>query len=213
MMKKNILLIRNYLDELYENPRCELEYNNDYELLIAVMLSAQTTDKSVNKVTKILFSKYNSLDSLASADINDLKEIIRPIGNFNKKSLNIINIARSLLDNFGGIVPKTHEGLECLSGVGRKTANVILGELYNIPSLAVDTHVLRVSNRLGLANTKDVLEVEKKLKKSFPKESWVKVHKQLVLFGRYNCKAIKPDCNNCKLQDICKHNKKLTKVS
>ena len=204
MMKKNILQIREYLDELFLNPKCELEYTKDYELLIAVMLSAQTTDKSVNKVTNILFSKYDSLEKLSYADINDLKEIIRPIGNFNKKSLNIINISKSLLNDFGGIVPRTHKELESLSGVGRKTANVVLGELYNIPSFAVDTHVLRVSNRLGLASSDDVIEVEEKLKKIFPKTNWVKTHKQLVLFGRYHCKAIKPNCINCKLRDICK---------
>ena len=206
MMKKNILRINNYLDELFLNPKCELDYTKDYELLMAVMLSAQTTDKSVNKVTKVLFSKYNSLEKLANADIDEIKEIIRPIGNFNKKSLNIIKISKSLLENYQGIVPKTHLELEKLSGVGRKTANVVLGELYNIPSLAVDTHVLRVSNRLGIVNNNDVIKVEEKLKKIFPKNSWVKIHKQLVLFGRYHCKAIKPNCLNCKLVGICKYN-------
>ena len=148
MMKKNISRINNYLDELEPNPVCELNYTKDYELLIAVMLSAQTTDKSVNKVTEILFCKYDSLEKLSQADREDIKKIIRPLGNFNKKAINIINIANSLLNDFQGIVPHTHEELESLSGVGRKTANVVLGELYNIPSLAVDTHVLRVSNRL-----------------------------------------------------------------
>lgn len=207
MMKKNTLLIEEYLDELFLNPKCELNYNKDYELLIAVMLSAQTTDKGVNKVTSILFNKYDSLEKLSNANIEDIKEIIKPIGNFNKKSKNIIEIAKILLDKFNGIVPKTHENLEILPGVGRKTANVVLGELYNIPTFPVDTHITRVANRLNLVKSDDPLIIEKKLQKTFNKENWVKLHKQLVLFGRYHCKAIKPNCNNCKLKDICNQNK------
>ena len=204
MMKKNILLIEEYLDYLIKDPKCELEYNKDYELLIAVMLSAQTTDKGVNKVTKVLFQKYPSLKSLNEANIDSIKEIIRPIGNFNKKALNVKEITNSLLLNFGGIVPKNHKDLESMKGVGRKTANVVLGELFDIPSFAVDTHVIRVSNRLGLVNSKDPVIIEEKLKQVFKKEKWNKLHKQLVLFGRYHCKAIKPECVNCKLKDICK---------
>ena len=201
---KNILQIESYLDELFENPKCELDYNKDYELLIAVMLSARTTDKGVNKVTKILFNKYNSLELLRDSNINSLKEIIKPIGNYNQKALNIKNIAKELLDNYDGVVPASHEQLETLPGVGRKTANVVLGELYNIPSFAVDTHVRRVSNRLGLVETDDVLEIENSLKKIFKKEKWVKLHKQMVLFGRYNCLARNPKCLECKLNSICK---------
>lgn len=203
MMKKNILLIEKYLDYLHENPKCELEYNKDYELLIAVMLSAQTTDKGVNKVTKVLFKKYQSLESLRDANIEDIKEIIKPIGNFNKKALNVKEIANALITNFKGIVPRTHEELESMMGVGRKTANVVLGELFDIPSFPVDTHVIRVSNRLNLVNSKDPVVIEEKLKKTFKKEKWNKLHKQLVLFGRYHCKAIKPECEYCKLKDIC----------
>ena len=209
MMKKNILLIEEYLDELIPNPKCELVYNKDYELVIAVMLSAQTTDKGVNKVTKILFKKYDSLEKLRDAPLDDLKQIIKPIGNFNKKALNIKGISKALLDNFQGVVPRTHEELETLQGVGRKTANVVLGELFQIPSLAVDTHVIRVSNRLSLVNTNDPVLIEEQLKKYFQKENWTKIHKQLVLFGRYNCKAIKPECLNCKLKSICKYDKKV----
>lgn len=204
MMKKNTLQIKRYLDELFENPKCELEYNKDYELLIAVMLSAQTTDKGVNKVTKILFSKYDSLEKLRDANLDDLKDIIRPIGNYNKKANCIKEIAKCLLENFNGIVPHTHEELETLSGVGRKTANVVLGELFNIPSFAVDTHIIRVSNRLNLVKSDSPLEIEDKLKKIFPKDEWTKLHKQLVLFGRYYCKAKNPECLNCKLKNICK---------
>jgi len=203
MMKKNILLISEYLDTLYENPVCELDYTKDYELLIAVMLSAQTTDKGVNKVTKVLWEKYDTLEKLAQASLEDLKVIIKPIGNYNKKALNILEISQSLLTNFNGVVPKTHLELESMKGVGRKTANVVLAELYDIPSFAVDTHVIRVSNRLQLVKTKDPLEIEQKLKKYFQEKEWNKRHKQLVLFGRYYCKAIRPECETCPLKSIC----------
>ena len=206
MMKMNILQIESYLDELFKNPKCELEYNKDYELVIAVMLSAQTTDKGVNKVTSILFNKYDTLEKLASIDIDLLKEIIRPIGNYNKKANNVIGIAKMLLSDFDGIIPNTLEELEKLPGVGRKSANVILGEIFNIPAFPVDTHIIRVTNRLNLVKTKDPLEIENKLKKLFIKNEWVKRHKQLVLFGRYHCKAKIPNCLNCKLKDICKNN-------
>jgi len=205
MMNRNILLIESYLDELIKNPRCELDYEKDYELLIAVMLSAQTTDKGVNKVTKVLFSKYDTLEKLASANLDDLKDIIRPIGSYNKKAFNIIEISKSLLEKFNGIVPRNFQDLETLQGVGHKTASVVLGELYNIPTFAVDTHVIRVSNRLKLVKNKNPLVIEEKLKKIFKKEDWVKRHKQLVLFGRYYCKAKNPECETCKLKDICKN--------
>ena len=196
--------IFNYLDELIPNPKCELNYNKDYELLIAVMLSAQTTDKKVNEVTKVLFSKYKTLDELRNANLNDIKNIIRPLGSYNKKASNVIEISKRLNDS----IPNDREFLESLPGVGRKTTNVVLGELYNVPCIAVDTHVDRVSKRLGLADSFDtVIEVEEKLNKLIPDNDKVKGHKQLVLFGRYYCKAINPECSNCKLKDICKKNK------
>ena len=202
--------IEEYLDELYPNPKCELNYNKDYELLIAVMLSAQTTDKRVNGVTKILFKKYDTLEKLANAKIEDLKNIIRPIGTFNKKSIFIKEIASYLIKNFNGVVPSERKELEKIPGVGRKTANVVLSNLFNYPAIAVDTHVARVSKRLNLAKTNDdVITIEKKLMKKFKKDVWSKRHHQLVLFGRYQCKAIKPDCNVCKLKDTCKYNKDL----
>ena len=194
-----------YLDELFPNPRCELNYNKDYELLIAVMLSAQTTDKRVNMVTDILFKKYNTLDKLANANLNDIINIIRPIGTFNKKANNIISISKSLIEDKNGIVPNDRNYLESLSGVGRKTTNVVLSNLYGVPCIAVDTHVSRVSKRLGIAKKNDdVLVIEKKLNKFFPKEKLNRLHHQLVLFGRYFCKAQKPNCENCKLKNICK---------
>lgn len=192
-----------YLDLLIPNPKCELNYNKDYELLIAVMLSAQTTDKRVNEVTKILFEKYDSLDKLSKADIEDVKKIIKPIGTYNKKAVNVIEIANQLLDI--GYVPNDYEFLLKLPGVGRKTINLVLSTLYNEPLIAVDTHVSRVSVRLGLADKKDdVLNIEKKLYKKIPKDRINKTHHQLVLFGRYYCKSKNPLCLNCKLKDICK---------
>ena len=201
--------IEDYLDSLYPNPRCELNYSKDYELLIAVVLSAQTTDKRVNQVTKILFEKYNSLDSLYKADIDDIKEIIKPIGTFNKKSVFVKEIAKYLLDNCNGTIPNDRDILEAIPGVGRKTVNVVLSNLYDYPAIAVDTHVSRVSKRLNLAKeSDDVLTIEKKLMKIFDKKNWSKLHHQLVLFGRYNCKATKPECTACKLKLICNKYKK-----
>ena len=201
-MKKNSIDL--YLDELFPNPKCELNYNNDYELLIAIVLSAQSTDKRVNTVTPILFNKYNSLKTLKKAHLEDLESIIRPVGSFRKKASYIKDIATIIEDDYNGIVPKDRDLLIKLPGVGRKTANVFLGEFYNIPCIAVDTHVERVSKRLKLASKKDdPLKIEKKLEKVFSKDVWAKRHLQLVLFGRYYCKAIKPECMNCKLKDIC----------
>ena len=195
-----------YLDELFPNPRCELNYNKDYELLIAVMLSAQTTDKRVNEVTSILFKKYDDLDKLSNADVNDISEIIKPIGTFNKKAIFVKEIATYLVKNCNYEVPSDRKALESLPGIGRKCANVILSNLFNEEVIAVDTHVERVSKRLGIANKNDnVLVVEKKLNKKFPKEVLSRLHHQFVLFGRYKCKAIKPSCDDCKLKKYCKY--------
>lgn len=198
--------IFDYLDALIPNPKCELNFNCDYELLIAVVLSAQTTDKRVNEVTKVLFTKYPTLEDINKADISSIKEIIKSIGTFNKKAVFVKEIAKTLLEKYNGVVPRTHEELEVIPGVGHKSANVVLGVLYNIPTFAVDTHVERVSKRLGLASAKDdVIQVEKKLMKKVPKDRWIRTHHQFILFGRYYCKAVKPSCDNCKLKDIC-HN-------
>ena len=209
----NIKVITNYLDEIYKEPICELNYNLDYELLIATVLSAQSTDKRVNQVTQILFNNYNIYD-LAKLDIDIIKEIIKPVGTFNKKAIYIKEISEKLINDYQGKVPNNRSYLESLPGVGRKTTNVVLGELYQVPTIAVDTHVSRVSKRLNLVKEKDnVLQTEKKLMKLIPKEDWIKFHhqlvlfgryNQLVLFGRYNCKSIKPNCNICKLKNICK---------
>ena len=195
--------IIDYLNEIIPDPKCELNYNKDYELLIATMLSAQTTDKRVNEVTNILFNKYKNLEELRNAEVTDIKEIIKPLGTYNKKALNIIGIANKLKES-NDIVPNDRDFLEKLPGVGRKTTNVVLSNIYNEPYIAVDTHVQRVSKRLGITKSDDVLVTEKKLYKFFKGENYCRLHHQLLLFGRYYCKAIKPSCDSCKLKNICK---------
>lgn len=192
-----------YLDYLFENPKCELEYNNDFEFLIAVVLSAQTTDKKVNSVTKELFSKYDKY-SLKDAPINDLINILKPLGMSIKKASFIKNISKEITETYNGIIPDDINALMKMDGVGRKTANLVLSTLYNKPYIAVDTHVERVCKRLNLVSKDaNVLEVEQELYNIIPKDRLNKTHHQLVLFGRYYCKSIKPKCDTCKLKEIC----------
>ena len=196
------------LDILFPDARCELEYTKDYELLIATVLSAQCTDKRVNEVTKVLFNKYD-IYSLKDAPLKDIERIIRPCGSYTKKAIYIKNIAIKLVNDYNGKVPNNREYLESLPGVGRKTSNVVLSNIFNVPTIAVDTHVTRVSKRLGLAKDDDnVTIIENKLMKKFPKERWSRLHHQLVLFGRYKCKALKPDCKNCPFISFCKEKNK-----
>lgn len=200
--------IFDYFDELIPNPKCELNYNNEFEFLIAVVLSAQTTDKNVNKATDVLFKKYD-IKSLSKANINDLVEILKPIGMRYKKSIYIKNIANTLLNTYNGQIPKEKELLIKLDGVGNKTANLVLSTLYNEPLFAVDTHVERVTKRLGLVpSTYNPLQIEKRMYKLVPKDRISRTHHQFVLFGRYYCKSIHPECNTCRLKDICKYYKK-----
>ena len=197
------------LDVLIPNPVCELEFTKDYELLISVMLSAQTTDKRVNSVTRILYKKYPTLESLRDADLEDIIKIIKPIGTYKRKAINVKEISYLLIKDYNGIVPNNREYLETLPGVGRKTTNVVLSILYNVPCIAVDTHVERVSKRLGFAKeSDDVLTVEKKLMKKFPKYRLNKLHHQLLLFGRYYCKSRNPECDTCPFINKCKYYKK-----
>lgn len=208
-MTVNYKIIEDYLDYLIPNPVCELNYFNDYSLLIAIMLSAQTTDKRVNLVTKELFGKYKSLQELKMADIEDLKRIIKPLGSYNKKASNVHEIATIICDKYNGIVPEDRNALESLPGIGRKTVNVYFSEYLSIPAIAVDTHVERVTKRLNLVReSSNVVTIEKTLKRNIDRSNWCKRHLQLVLFGRYYCKAVKPDCDTCKLKDICKYYKK-----
>ena len=204
MMKTNINPLLNYLDELFPSARCELFYSKDYELVIAVMLSAQTTDKSVNAITPVLFNKYPSLEELNNAPLSDIEEILKPIGLYKNKAKNLKGIVKDLLERFNGKVPSNKDELMTLPGVGNKTAGVIRAEIFQIPDLPVDTHILRISKRLNPAKKEDEpIDVEKKLKKLIPEERWIKSHHQLIHFGRYFCTARNPQCENCKISDMC----------
>lgn len=206
-MKMNKELIINELDRQFNNPRCELEYTKDYELLLSVMLSAQTTDKSVNIVTKELYKKYDTLDKLDTLTIEEIDNYIRRIGFHKTKSKYFKEIVAKIKEI--GYVPNDREFLESLSGVGRKTASVVLEELFDVPSFAVDTHVYRISKRFGITTEKDdVLKTETKLKKYFDENTWNRINSQMVLFGRYICTSKNPKCNNCNLKQICKYKKK-----
>ena len=203
-MKTNIKLLLDYLDELFPSAKCELFYSQDYELVIEVMLSAQTTDKSVNAVTPILFAKYPSLEALNKASLEEIEEIIKPIGLYKNKAKNLKGIVKDLVERFNGQVPSDKNQLMTLPGVGNKTAGVIRAEIFQIPDLPVDTHILRISKRLKLANKDDdPLAVELKLKKIIPEERWIKSHHQLIHFGRYFCTARSPQCEKCKISDMC----------
>ncbi len=201
--------IFDYLDGLYPDAKCELNYTKDYELLLATLLSAQTTDKRVNKVTEVLFKKYPSIKELSMAPIDEIENIIREIGTFRRKAIYIHEITKKLVQDGYDYIPNDRKYIESLPGVGHKTANVFLSNIYDDPAIAVDTHVSRVSKRLGIAKENDSVEkIEEKLMKKVPKNRWSKTHHQLVLFGRYNCKAIKPECSSCMIKEMCKYYKK-----
>ena len=206
MMKTNIVHLLDYLDELFPHASCELFYTKDYELVIAVMLSAQTTDKSVNAVTTVLFDKYKSLDELNAASLEDIEEILKPIGLYKNKAKNLKGIVKDLIEKFNYVVPSDKDLLQTLPGVGNKTAGVIRAEIFKIPDLPVDTHILRISKRLNLAKKDDEpIDVERKLKKIIPEERWIKSHHQLIHFGRYFCTARSPKCAECKIKDSCNY--------
>ena len=203
-MKKNILDIIDKVEELYKDPKCELEFNSDYELLIAVILSAQCTDKRVNAVTKELFKNYNTPLKMITLSQGQLEKMIRSCGFFHNKAKHILDCSRDLIEKYGGELPKTKKELKELAGVGEKTANVVMATAFNVPAIAVDTHVFRVSNRLGLANGKTVEKTQKDLEKNLPKDKWIKFHFALVLHGRYVCKSQRPNCEKCELKSLCK---------
>ena len=205
--------ILDVLDTMYPNAHVELTHQNHFELLVAVVLSAQTTDVSVNKVTPKLFQTYPTPEALSLADPKDVEMLIKTIGLYKMKAKNIILLSKVLVDQYNSAVPRTRKELELLPGVGRKTANVVLSNAFNVPALAVDTHVNRVSKRLRLAKEQDdVLTIEKKLMRKFPKSSWTKLHHQLIFFGRYHCNAKNPKCFNCPLFSVCGYkDKKLRK--
>ena len=205
--EEKCIIIEKYLDEILPNPGCELTYNSDYGFLIAVMLSAQCTDKKVNLVTKPFFEKYHSLEEIDVLSIKEIEDNIKSLGLYKNKAKNLKGIAHELLTRFNGKVPQDKNELMSLPGVGNKTANVVRVELFKIPEFPVDTHVERLAKRFKLADkSDDVLTVENKLKKDFKKENWIKLHHQFIHFGRYYCKAISPKCNGCKLAGICTKN-------
>ncbi|WP_422474327.1 endonuclease III [Endozoicomonas sp. ALB032] len=190
------------------NPTTELNYSSSFELLIAVILSAQATDVGVNKATDKLFPVANTPRAILDLGLEGLKEFIKTIGLFNAKAENVIKTCRMLLEHHDGQVPDNREALEALPGVGRKTANVVLNTAFKQPAMAVDTHIFRVSNRTGIAPGKNVLEVEKKLVRLVPKEFLLDAHHWLILHGRYVCKARKPQCGSCIIEDLCEFKKK-----
>ena len=193
------------LNRLYPDAHCELNHKDSFELLIAVVLSAQTTDVSVNRVTPALFEKYPDALSLSKASEEDVMRLIHSIGLYKNKSRNIINLAKELVKRFDGEVPSKREELESLPGVGRKTANVVLSNCFDYPAFAVDTHVSRVSKRLMIARKDDdILTIEKKLMKFFPRNCWSRLHHQFIFFGRYKCKAKNPECTDCPFRDSCR---------
>lgn len=209
MNKEKVARILNVFDDMYPDAKCELVHSNELELLIAVMLSAQTTDASVNKLTAHLFKKYHTVEDYANAPLSQLEIDLHTIGLYRNKAKNVKAMAEKLLSDYDGVVPCDHDALQTLPGVGRKTANVVVSEGFQVPAIAVDTHVERISKRLGFALKKDsVLTVEKKLQKAIPQERWIKTHHQMIFFGRYHCKSMNPSCQNCQLIDICKEPKR-----
>jgi endonuclease-3 len=196
--------ILNELKLIIQNPKCEIDFKNPFELVIAVTLSAQTTDKRVNEITKILFMKYPDAKALSNASFDSIYEIIKPLGLANSKAKNIISIAYDIHNKYNDVVPNTIEELTKLSGVGRKTASVVLAVGFNIPAFPIDTHLIRMANRLGYSKSNDPLIVENDYKKYIKKDDWILAHHLFLLFGRYYCKAINPSCNDCKLKKYCK---------
>ena len=194
------------LERMHPEAMCALDHGSEFELLVAVVLSAQTTDVSVNKVTPALFERYPDPKALAAADQEDVIEIIKTIGLYKTKSANIIKLAQKLVRDFGGRVPDTFEELTCLPGVGRKTANVVMAEAFGKPAIAVDTHVFRVANRIGFTDEKDVNATEDSLKERLPECMWIRAHHLLIFHGRKVCHARRPDCENCGIRDICLYN-------
>lgn len=209
MTPKNKAFLIATLADLYPDPHSELDFSNDYQLLIAVMLSAQCTDKKVNQVTPILFKSYPSFKALAKAKLPDVEKIIRPINYYKTKSKNLIACAEKVVADFSSKVPDTHDNLTSLPGVGNKTANVILSEKGIVPAFPVDTHIFRLAHRLGLSEGKNPDAVEKDLRKAFPSSEWRNLHHRIIFHGRRVCTARAPQCGACALLKICPTGKSL----
>ncbi|TCZ81151.1 endonuclease III [Paenibacillus albiflavus] len=209
--------VRHILDtmaDMFPDAHCELNHSNPFELVIAVLLSAQCTDETVNKVTKDLFQKYKRPEDYIAVPLEELEQDIRRIGLFRNKAKHIQKLCHLLIEKYNGEVPHEHAQLVELPGVGRKTANVVVSNAFGVPAIAVDTHVERVSKRLGLAAKDDsVLEVEKKLMRKVPKNEWTETHHRLIFFGRYHCKAQNPACELCPLLDNCREGKQRMKIT
>ena len=204
-MKQRTKIILEELKRLYPDAKCELNHATPFQLLVATILSAQTTDKKVNEVTESLFRDYPDVDAFLTLSIDELEERIKQIGLYRSKAKNILIMCNQLKSKFNGEVPKTMEEITSLAGAGRKTANVVLSNAFGVPSIAVDTHVFRVSNRLGLADSDNVLEVEKQLQAELPKKEWSLTHHLLIFHGRRCCIARNPKCNECPLTNRCKY--------
>jgi endonuclease-3 len=206
---KQIRFVLDTMGEMFPHAHCELIHKNEFELLIAVLLSAQTTDENVNRVTHTLFQKYKTPDDYLAVDLSELENDIRSIGLFRTKAKNIQKLCKMLIEEYDRVVPRTREELIKFPGVGRKTANVVMSVAFGEPAIAVDTHVERVAKRLGFCRWKDsVLEVEKTLMKKIPKEEWSISHHRFIFFGRYHCKAQNPNCTECPLLSICREGQK-----
>ena len=206
-MKLDSKSVMEGLDKMYPNPKCELEYETPFQLLVAVILSAQCTDKRVNMVTDELFKICKTPEDFVKISQEELENKIHSCGFYHNKAKSIKSASADIIERFGGKVPENFDDLLTLAGVGRKTANVMLSEAFSGDAIAVDTHVLKVSNRLGIVKTESPYECEMKLQKFFPKDKWSKLHYQMVLFGRYTCKAQKPECENCIFSAQCPSSK------
>jgi endonuclease-3 len=213
LSKKQTIEVLDIIAEMYPDAECELTHSNPFELLIAVVLSAQCTDALVNKVTPDLFAKYKQPEDYIAAPLEELEEDIRRIGLFRSKAKNIKKLSQSLVEQYNGEVPKERDELVKLAGVGRKTANVVTSVAFGVPAIAVDTHVERVSKRLGICRWKDNVNIiEQTLMKKIPIELWSDSHHRLIFFGRYHCKAQSPKCETCPLLDRCREGKKRMKA-
>lgn len=212
LSKLKVREVLNNLFEMYPNAECSLSHSNPFELLVATVLSAQTTDKKVNQVTARLFYKHKTPEDMLKLDQMELEHEIKEIGLYKTKSKHILSLCKSLIENFNSEVPRTMEQLITLDGVGRKTSNVVLSNAFNIPTIAVDTHVFRVSNRIGLATGKDVTFVEEQLMVSIPKEDWIKAHHALIFHGRNLCIARNPKCCECRINTVCEFTEKNIKL-
>ena len=204
----NIKKLIDKIQEEYPDPKCELAFNSPFQLLVAVVLSAQCTDKRVNQVTEQMFKKYSTPKDFADIDIEILESEIKPCGFYHNKAKAIKSLSQDIVNKFDGKLPTTKEELKTLAGVGEKTANVVVSMAYGTPAIAVDTHVFRVSNRLGIANSNTPEKTQAELEKVLPKDFWIRAHYSLVLHGRYVCKAIKPKCEICNFKEFCQYFKK-----